>query len=433
MKPVHVGICGLGTVGSGTFNVLQRNAAAISRRAGRDIRVTHVASRKPHPDCDLAKVRFSNDVFAVVHDPEVDVVVELMGGIDTAYELVMAAIAAHKHVVTANKAMIALHGDALFSAAEAAGVTIAFEASVAGGIPIIKALREGLVGNEIQWLAGIINGTGNFILTEMRDKGRDFSDVLQEAQALGYAEADPTFDVEGIDAAHKLTILASIAFGVPLQFANVFTEGISDVSPSDVGYAEQLGYRIKHLGIARQTAAGIEVRVHPTLIPEERLLANVNGVLNAVMVYGDAVGATLYYGPGAGSEATASSVVADLVDLSRLSSGARSVPHLGHHQWTEGVEVVPMTEVETSYYLRLQVTDEVGVMARIANILSDFGINIEAIIQKEPEPGDDTVPLILLTQRVREKEMNAAIDQLEGQSSVIGRVTRIRVEQLSES
>lgn len=432
MKPVHVGICGLGTVGAGTFKVLQRNAAAISRRVGRDILVTHVASRRQHPECDLTGIQFSTDVFAVVQDPTIDIVVELIGGVDTAYDLVMAAIGAHKHIVTANKALIALHGDALFSAAEQAGVTIAFEASVAGGIPIIKALREGLVGNEIQWLAGIINGTGNFILTEMRDKGRSFADVLQEAQELGYAETDPTFDVEGIDAAHKLTILASIAFGVPLQFASVFTEGISDISPLDVSYAEQLGYRIKHLGMARKTSTGIEMRVHPTLIPEHQLIANVNGVLNAVMVFGDAVGATLYYGPGAGSEATASAVVADLGDLARLQSGVNPVPHLGYHQWTEGAFVVPMTDVVTRYYLRLQVTDEVGVMARIANILSEFSINIEAIIQKEPEVGDDTVPLILLTQRVREFDINAALDRLEGQSSVIGRVVRIRVEHLNE-
>ena len=430
MKPVNVGICGLGTVGSGTFNVLNRNNATIDRRTGRAVRITHVASRRDHPNCDTSGVQVSRDVFAVARDPEIQILVELIGGIDTAKELVLEAIAQGKHVVTANKALIAMHGNEIFSAAEKRGVTVAFESSVAGGIPIIKALREGLVANEIDWLAGIINGTGNFILTEMRDKGRDFDDVLQEAQDLGYAEADPTFDVEGIDAAHKLTILASIAYGVPLQFESVYTEGISQITQEDVQYAEELGYRIKHLGIARRGDEGVEMRVHPTLVPESRLLANVNGVLNAILVHGDAVGPTMYYGPGAGSEATASSVIADIVDVAREVDSKHSVPHLGNHQWAEGLEVVPMASVVTSYYLRLQVTDEVGVMARIANILSDSGINIEAIIQKEPAEGDDTVPLILLTQPVLEREMNAAIDELEGQTAVIGKVTRIRVEQL---
>ncbi|TGG95862.1 homoserine dehydrogenase [Natronospirillum operosum] len=430
MKPVNVGICGLGTVGSGTFNVLNRNNATIDRRTGREVRITHVGARRDHPDCDLSGVRVSRDIFDVVRDPDVHIVVELIGGTDTALELVLAAIAEGKHVVTANKALIAQHGNEIFKAAEDKGVTVAFEASVAGGIPIIKALREGLVANEIDWLAGIINGTGNFILTEMQQKGRLFDDVLKEAQELGYAEADPTFDVEGIDAAHKLTILASIAYGVPLQFESVYTEGISLVTPEDVRYAEELGYRIKHLGIARRGTEGVEMRVHPTLVPESRLLANVNGVLNAVLVHGDAVGSTLYYGPGAGAEATASSVIADIVDVAREVDSRHAVPHLGNHTWAEGLDVVPMASVETSYYLRMQVTDEVGVMARIANILSDSGINIEAIIQKEPEPGDDTVPLILLTQRVLEREMNAAIDELEGQTAVIGKVTRIRVEQL---
>lgn len=430
MKPVNVGICGLGTVGSGTFNVLNRNNATIDRRTGRAVRIIHVASRRDHPNCDTSGIRVSRDVFEVANDPEVHILVELIGGIDTAKELVLTAIKNGKHVVTANKALIAMHGNEIFSAAETRGVTVAFESSVAGGIPIIKALREGLVANEIDWLAGIINGTGNFILTEMRDKGRDFDDVLQEAQDLGYAEADPTFDVEGIDAAHKLTILASIAYGVPLQFESVYTEGISEITQEDVRYAEELGYRIKHLGIARRGSEGVEMRVHPTLVPESRLLANVNGVLNAILVHGDAVGPTMYYGPGAGSEATASSVIADIVDVAREVSNKHAVPHLGNHKWAEGVEVVPMSSVVTSYYLRLQVTDEVGVMARIANILSDSGINIEAIIQKEPEEGDDTVPLILLTQPVLEREMNAAIDELEGQTAVIGRVTRIRVEQL---
>lgn len=430
MKPVNVGICGLGTVGSGTFNVLHRNNVSINRRTGREVRITHVASRRDHPHCDTSQVTVSRDVFAVARDPDIHVLVELIGGVDTAMELVLEAIRNGKHVVTANKALIAQHGNEIFQAAEERGVTVAFEASVAGGIPIIKALREGLVANEIEWLAGIINGTGNFILTEMRDKGREFADVLQEAQDLGYAEADPTFDVEGIDAAHKLTILASIAYGVPLQFESVYTEGISQITPDDVQYAEELGYRIKHLGMARRGKEGVEMRVHPTLVPESRLLANVNGVLNAILVHGDAVGPTMYYGPGAGSEATASSVIADIVDVAREVDSRHAVPHLGNHKWAEGVKVVPMSAVETSYYLRLQVTDEVGVMARIANILSDSGINIEAIIQKEPAPDEDTVPLILLTQPVIEREMNAAIDQLEGQTAVIGKVIRIRVEQL---
>ncbi|WLD56927.1 homoserine dehydrogenase [Salinispirillum sp. LH 10-3-1] len=430
MKRVNIGICGLGTVGSGTFNVLTRNQETISRRAGRDIQITHIGTRRDNPASHTAGYKVSRDIFDVVRDPDVQIVVELIGGTTVAKDLVLEAIASGKHVVTANKALIALHGNEIFQAAEAKGVTVAFEAAVAGGIPIIKALREGLVANEVDWLAGIINGTGNFILTEMREKGRNFYDVLAEAQELGYAEADPTFDVEGIDAAHKLTILASIAYGVPLQFESVFTEGITQITQEDVQYAEELGYRIKHLGIAKRGKDGVEMRVHPTLVPEQRLLANVNGVLNAILVHGDAVGPTMYYGPGAGSEATASSVIADIVDVAREVDLAHPVPHLGYHRWADGVNVVPMSEVVTSYYLRMQVTDEVGVMARIANILSDNGINIEAIIQKEPQPGDDTVPLILLTQRVKEQEMNRAIGQLEEQTAVIGQVTRIRVEQL---
>ena len=431
MKSVNVGLCGLGTVGSGTFNVMQRNLEDIARRAGKPVRITHIGARRDNPDCKLGEdVKVSRDIFDVVRDPDVHIVVELIGGYDTAKELVLEAINNGKHVVTANKALIAVHGNEIFKAAEANGVVVAYEAAVAGGIPIIKGIREGLVANDIKWLAGIINGTGNFILTEMREKGRVFDDVLKEAQALGYAEADPTFDVEGIDAAHKLTILASIAFGIPLQFDKVYTEGISRITREDVQYAEELGYRIKHLGFTRKTAEGVELRVHPTLVPEKRLLANVNGVLNAVLVEGDAVGPTMYYGPGAGSEQTASSVIADIVDIAREIDNAGNVPHLGYSTETENLPVLPVSEIETAYYLRITVKDEIGQMAQIASIMSENGINIEAILQKEPEEEAATVPLILLTHSVREKQMDQAIEALQSLDSVIKPVVRIRVEQL---
>lgn len=430
MKSVNVGLCGLGTVGKGTFNVMRRNLEDIARRAGKPVRITHVGARRDNPECDLTDVKVSRDIFDVARDPDVHIVVELIGGYDTAKELVLEAIKNGKHVVTANKAMIAVHGNEIFKAAEAQGVVVTYEAAVAGGIPIIKGIREGLVANDIKWLAGIINGTGNFILTEMREKGRMFEDVLKEAQALGYAEADPTFDVEGIDAAHKLTILASIAFGIPLQFDKVYTEGISKITREDVQYAEELGYRIKHLGFTRKTPEGVELRVHPTLIPEKRLIANVNGVLNAVLVEGDAVGPTMYYGPGAGSEQTASSVIADIVDIAREIDNAGNVPHLGYSSETENLPVLPVNEIETAYYLRITVKDEVGQMAKIAQILSSNNINIEAIIQKEPDGEAAVVPLILLTHNVREKLMDQAIAELEALDSVTRPVVRIRVEQL---
>ncbi len=433
MKPVRVGICGLGTVGGGTFNILQRNAAEITRRVGCDIQVVQIAMRSANPECDIAGVAITDDVFAVASNPQVDVVVELIGGDTVAKELILKAINHGKHVVTANKALLALHGNEIFARAQEKGVMIGYEAAVAGGIPVIKAIREGLAANRINWLAGIINGTGNFILTEMRDKGRAFEDVLQEAQQLGYAEADPTFDVEGIDAAHKLTILASIAFGIPLQFASTYTEGISALSTEDVNYAEALGYRIKHLGVARKTPEGIELRVHPTLIPAERLIANVNGVMNAVMVNGDAVGSTLYYGAGAGMEPTASAVVADLVDVSRtFNSEARErVPALAFQlDQLSDYPVLPIEDCETAYYLRIMAQSHPGVLAQVATILSERGINIESIMQKEADMQDGLIPIILLTHRVQEARMNDAIAALQALESVITPVIRIRVEQL---
>ena len=435
MKPVNVGLLGLGTVGCGTVNVLTRNAEEITRRAGRGICVTHAAARNLDSPriCSTEGIRLTTEAASVVNDPDVDVVVELIGGYDLSYELVMQAIANGKHVVTANKALIALHGNEIFKAAQDKGVMVAFEAAVAGGIPIIKAIREGLAGNSIEWLAGIINGTGNFILTEMRDKGRDFADVLAEAQRLGYAEADPTFDVEGIDAAHKLTILASIAFGVPLQFESVYTEGISKITRDDVDYAGQLGYRIKHLGISRRTDKGIELRVHPTLIPHRRLIANVDGVMNAVLVKGDAVGPTLYYGAGAGADPTASAVVADLVDVVRAMTAdpENRVPHLAFQaDALTDTPILPMDEVETAYYLRLQANDQPGVLADVTRILGDAGISIEAILQKEAQQGEQSVPIILLTHRIREKQMNDAIKQIEALETIHGEVVRIRLETL---
>jgi len=436
VKPVKVGLLGLGTVGGGTFNVLKRNAQEIARRAGRGIEITLAAARDYDPAGlpGIEAITVSDNAFAVVDDPEIDIIVELIGGYEPARELVLKAIASGKHVVTANKALIAMHGNEIFAAAQKQGVMVAFEAAVAGGIPIIKAVREGLAANRIEWIAGIINGTGNFILTEMRDKGRDFADVLSEAQKLGYAEADPTFDVEGIDAAHKLAILASIAFGIPLQFDKVYTEGIGHITRDDVAYAEQLGYRIKHLGVTRRTEKGVELRVHPTLIPDRRLIANVDGVMNAVLVKADAVGHTLYYGAGAGAEPTASAVVADLVDVARTLTvdPENRVPHLAFQpDVLSDFPILPMEEVKTAYYLRLCALDRPGVMADIARILGDRAISIEALIQKEPAEGQSQVPVILLTREVREQRMNEAIQQIELLDSVQGKVTRIRMEHLS--
>ena len=435
MKPVKVGVLGLGTVGGGTVNVLKRNAQEISRRAGREIIITRAAARDLTRKrlCDTKDIALSTDPYEIINDPEIEIVLELIGGTSLAKELVLQAIANGKHIVTANKALIALHGNEIFAAASKAKVMVAYEAAVAGGIPIIKAIREGLSGNQINWLAGIINGTGNFILTEMRDKGRDFDDVLAEAQALGYAEADPTFDVEGIDAGHKLMILASIAFGIPLQFDKVFTEGITKITRADVEYAGELGYRIKHLGIARKTAKGIELRVHPTLIPERRLIANVDGVMNAVLVQADAVGPTLYYGAGAGAEATASAVIADVVDVVRALTldVENRVPYLGFQDDAIiDLPILPREEIETTYYLRLTVEDKPGALADITNILAKQNISIEALIQKEPQHDETTLPIIMLTQKTIEKEMDAAIAAIENLASVTGQVTRIRLETL---
>ena len=435
MEPVKVGLLGLGTVGGGTVNVLQRNAKEIARRAGRGIQVVHAAARdlnKPRI-CDTKGITLTATPIDVVNDPDVEIIIELIGGDGLALELVMQAIENGKHVVTANKALIAKHGNQIFAAAQQKGVMVAFEAAVAGGIPIIKAIREGLAGNQIQWLAGIINGTGNFILTEMRDKGRDFDDVLKEAQALGYAEADPTFDVEGIDAAHKLTILASIAFGIPLQFEKSYTEGITNITREDVEYAEELGYRIKHLGVSRRTEQGIELRVHPTLIPERRLIANVDGVMNAVLVQGDAVGPTLYYGAGAGDEPTASAVVADLVDVVRAltSDPENRVPHLAFQpDALSDLPILSMDDVETAYYLRMEAEDRPGVLADVTSALGDKGISIEAMIQKEPVEGSDKVNIIILTNSVMEKQMNQAIAKIKNLDAISGSVTRIRMETL---
>jgi homoserine dehydrogenase len=434
VKPVKVGICGLGTVGGGTFNVLKRNAEEISRRAGRSIDVVQVASRAVNPLCDTSTTDMTDDAFAVVNNPEIDIVVELIGGDTLAKELVLLAIENGKHVVTANKALIAVHGNEIFARAREKGVMVGFEAAVAGGIPVIKAIREGLAANRINWLAGIINGTGNFILSEMREKGRTFEDVLQEAQALGYAESDPTFDVEGIDAAHKLTILASIAFGIPLQFEKAYTEGITQLTTADVNYAEMLGYRIKHLGVARRTDLGIELRVHPTLIPANRLIANVNGVMNAVMVNGDAVGSTLYYGAGAGMEPTASSVIADIIDVARFMASATEdqVPALAFQSDAlSDHPILAIDQCESAYYLRIQAKDHPGVLAQVASILSVRGINIESIMQKEAEELDGSIPIILLTHRVQEQRINDAIMALEALDSVQKPVVRIRVEQLN--
>ena len=435
MKPINVGLLGIGTVGGGTFTVLQRNAEEIARRAGRPIRITVVADK----NLELAKqvtggaCRITDDAFSVVSDPEVDIIVELIGGYGVAKELVLKAIANGKHVVTANKALLATHGNEIFKAAQDKGVMVAFEAAVAGGIPIIKALREGLSANRIQWIAGIINGTTNFILSEMRDKGLSFDTVLKEAQRLGYAEADPTFDIEGVDAAHKITILSALAFGIPMQFDKAYIEGISKLDATDIRYAEQLGYRIKLLGIAKRTEEGVELRVHPTLIPAKRLIANVEGAMNAVLVQGDAVGSTLYYGKGAGAEPTASAVIADLVDVTRMHTAdpEHRVPHLAFQpDQLSDLPILPMDEVTTSYYLRLRVQDKPGVLADITRILADEQISIDAVIQKEPAEGEEQTDLILLTHQTREKCINAAIAKVEALPVVAGKVTRLRLEQL---
>ncbi|MBJ6611281.1 MAG: homoserine dehydrogenase [Candidatus Thiothrix moscowensis] len=435
MEPVKVGLLGLGTVGGGTATVLKRNAEEITRRAGRGIVIDYAANLdlSRAAELGLGEVRLTSDAFEVVNDPDIQIVVELIGGYTVARDLVLQAIRNGKHVVTANKALIALHGNEIFAAAQEKGVMVAFEAAVAGGIPVIKAVREGLAANRIEWLAGIINGTSNFILTEMRDKGRSFADVLAEAQALGYAEADPTFDVEGIDAGHKLTILSSIAFGIPLQFKQTYTAGISSITAEDVSYAAELGYRIKLLGIARRTSKGIEQRVHPTLIPQSRLIASVDGVMNAVLVKGDAVGSTLYYGAGAGAEPTASAVVADLVDITRAltSDPENRVPHLAFQPSSlADTAILPIEEVETAFYLRMCAVDRPGVLAEVTRILGDRQISIEAFIQKEPKSGENKVSIIMLTQRVREGNMNEAIAAIEALDSICSDVTRIRVESL---
>jgi len=425
----------LGTVGGGTATVLKRNAVEIQRKLGCAIKVTHAAGLgiAEQTIVDPDEVKLTEDAFEVVNDPEVDVVVELIGGYTLAKELVLKAIENGKHVVTANKALIATHGPEIFQAANAKGVNVAFEAAVAGGIPIIKAVREGLAANQIDWIAGIINGTGNFILTEMRDKGSDFSDVLKQAQALGYAEADPTFDIEGIDAAHKLTILSSLAFGIELQFDKCYTEGISNVTTDDLKYADELGYRIKHLGITRKTATGIELRVHPTLIPEKRLIANVDGVMNAVLVHGDAVGPTLYYGAGAGAEPTASAVIADIIDTARTIDAPvdQKVPALGFQSdQMSDVSILPIEDVETACYLRMTALDKAGVLAEVTEVFAKHNISIEAVLQKEPSAGTDKVHIIMLTQSVQEANMNAALSEVENFAEIEGSVARIRVEHL---
>ncbi len=436
LEPVKVGVLGLGTVGSGTANILSRNADEIARRAGRGIQITIASMRDINKSraCDTSAMTLTEDSNKVVTDPNVEIVLELMGGTEEAKDLVLKAIDNGKHVITANKALIALHGNEIFQHAQDKGVTVAFEAAVAGGIPIIKAIREGLAGNSIQWLAGIINGTGNFILTEMRDKGRDFDDVLKEAQQLGYAEADPTFDVEGIDAAHKLTILASIAFGVPLQFEKVYIEGITEITREDVAYAAELGYRIKHLGIAKRTTNGLELRVHPTLIPHRRLLANVDGVMNAIVVKADALGPSLYYGAGAGAEPTGSAVVADLVDVVRAltSDPENRVPHLAFQPGAlSEIPIQSMDDVSTAYYLRIHVQDRSGVLADVTQIFAEHQISIEAIIQKEPQANISSVPIIILTHEVSEQNMNKAISEIQELEAVTNKIMRIRLETLS--
>jgi homoserine dehydrogenase len=437
MKPLQVGLLGIGTVGLGTWTVLSRNAEEITRRAGRPIRITWVADKALERARELTRgsgASVTDDAARVFGNPDIDIVIELVGGIEPARSFILQAIAHGKHVVTANKALLARHGNEIFAAAHAKGVMVAFEGAVAGGIPIIKALREGLTANRIEWIAGIINGTSNFILSEMRDKGEAFDAALRDAQARGYAEADPTFDIEGVDAAHKLTIMSAIAFGVPMQFDKVYIEGISKLMREDIRYAEQLGYRIKLLGITRRARAGIELRVHPTLIPARRLIANVEGVMNAVLVKGDAVGPTLYYGAGAGAEPTASAVIADLVDVTRMHTAdpEHRVPHLAFQpDQLSDVPFLPIGEVETSYYLRMRVQDRPGVLADITRILADREISIEAMIQKEPSEGEDQTDIILLTHRTIEKRVAEAIAKVEALPTVAGKVVRIRMEELS--
>ncbi len=432
VKPVKIGVCGLGTVGSGTVNVLRRNADVLSSRTGRTLEVAQIALRRPNPLCDTAGIATTSDIFEVATNPEIDIVVELIGGYEVAKELVLKAIDNGKHVVTANKALIAEHGNEIFSRAREKGVVVAYEAGVAGGIPAIKALREGLVANRINWLAGIINGTGNFILTEMKEKGSPFADVLKQAQELGYAEADPTFDVEGIDAAHKLAILAANAFGTPLMFDRTYTEGISKVTPEDLQYAQELGYRIKHLGIARRTDAGVELRVHPTLVPESHLLASVDGVMNTVLVDGDAVGQTLYYGPGAGCEATASAVVADIADIARVIDAPQvAVEPLSPLAGGEELQALPIGEVNAACYLRMSVQDQPGVLMKVTEILGQHGINIDALLQKETRAADGSVHIVLLTHEIRESLLSDALAELEALDEIVGTVAHIRVEHLS--
>ncbi len=437
MKQLKVGLLGIGTVGGGTYTVLTRNAEEITRRTGVAINVVQVADK----NIDHAKVLtggevdVTNDAFAVVNNPNVDVVVELIGGYTLSKDLVLKAIANGKHVVTANKALLALHGNEIFSAAQKAGVIVAFEAAVAGGIPIIKALREGLGANKIEWVAGIINGTTNFILTEMREKGLTYQDVIGEAQRLGYAEADPTFDVEGIDAAHKLTILSAIAFGIPMKFEQAYTEGITKLAQADIQYAEELGYRIKLLGITKRTDKGVELRVHPTLIPEKRLVANVNGAMNAVVVKGDAVGPTLYYGAGAGAEPTASAVVADLMDVARLANASveQRVPYLAFQPNSViDLPILPISEVESAYYLRLRASDKPGVLAGVTKILADRNISIDALLQKEPDDNETEADIVILTHVTIEKNMDAAIASIEALPATVGKITRIRMEELGK-
>lgn len=434
MGSVKIGICGLGTVGYGSFTVLSENQQDIARRAGHEIVVAHIGTRSIKENQDIGNIRVSNDVFEVVDNPEIDIVLELIGGEELSRELVLRAINNGKHVVTANKALIAVHGNEIFEAARKKNVCVAYEAAVAGGIPVIKAIREGMAANRIEWLAGIINGTGNFILTEMRDKGSEFSDVLKQAQELGYAEADPTFDVEGIDAAHKLTILASIAFGIPLQFEKAYTEGITQITIEDIHYAEELGYRIKHLGIARHTEEGIELRVHPTLISEDKLIANVDGVMNAVLVQGNAVGPTLYYGAGAGALPTASAVVADIIDVVRTMGNPQdAVPALAFQENSlSDIPVLPISEIESAYYLRIAAQDKAGVLSDITEILGDHSINIEAVIQKEPHNHDSEqiLSVIILTHEIKEAVMDDAIRKIEDLEAVSGNVSRIRMDKL---
>ena len=440
MKPIQVGLLGMGTVGSGTFNVLQRNQEEIKRRAGRAIEISMVA------DLDVAKaqalcgspVKVVSDARQIIANPDIDIVVELIGGYGIAKALVLEAIAAGKHVVTANKALLAVHGTEIFAAAHAKGVMVAFEAAVAGGIPIIKALREGLTANRIQWVAGIINGTTNFILSEMREKGLDFDVVLQEAQRLGYAETDPTFDIEGVDAAHKVTLMSALAFGIPVQFDQAYIEGITKLGAADIKYAEQLGYRIKLLGITKRTEAGIELRVHPSLVPTQRLIANVEGAMNAVMVQGDAVGTTLYYGKGAGSEPTASAVIADLVDITRLHTAdpLNRVPHLAFQpNAMSNLKILPMSDVITSYYLRLRVADEAGVLAKLTSLLADANISIDAVLQREADQvsqaGENQTDVIILTHDTVEGKMNEVLAQMQALPTVMAPITKIRKEELN--